>query len=164
MASDLGRCRRREAGDWDLYFLAGVESHASAGSEDRRGQQRDESNTHTEIDTSALVCTRGDRGGPCPRLVYGSPLARCSGFQNTSRAQRGDDAVTYVTDFHCAHTMRAHSRRAKEKTRLSIRTGHWGLNVGSGHTHTGGHRQSIHEPYSRRSRAPLQPQTMHRFI
>ena len=32
-------------GDWDLYFLAGVESHASAGSEDRRGQQRDESNT-----------------------------------------------------------------------------------------------------------------------
>ena len=114
-------------GDWDLYFLAGVESHASAGSEDRRGQQRDESNTRYRDRHISSRLYGGDRGGLSTRLVYGSPLARCSGFQNTSRAQRGDDAVTYVTDFHCAHTMRAHSRRAKEKTRLSIRTGHWGL-------------------------------------
>ena len=89
----------------------------------------------TEIDTSALVCTVGT-GADCPRLVYGSPLARCSGFQNTSRAQRGDDAVTYVTDFHCAHTMRAHSRRAKEKTRLSIRTGALATGVWA-HSHWG---------------------------
>ena len=75
-------------GDWDLYFLAGVESHASAGSEDRRGQQRDESNTRYRDRHISSRLYGGDRGGlssgsACLRVPFGE-VFRLSKHQPSS--------------------------------------------------------------------------------
>ena len=135
-------------GTWTFSFSRGVEGHESARSEDCQGRQRDES-LHTEIPPAPGPGAGADSVNSVSEdllLVYRS-WRGVSGFGSTSRAQRGDlcDRVLIVRT-PCAH-IRAERRNLDVTICTAI--GVWAL----------GATASLYtKPYSRRSRAPLQPQ------